>query len=144
MSDVVAETATSPDSGGGRRCRIAPFVALAVAAVIGALFWVLAGAKERGCFVEVNAHPSRLDLDDVHCRMAKDLGLKVAISTDAHSTRGLGNIVLSVGTARRAWARAADIVNTRPLNEILADPNSRRPATVVCYDQRGSTRAKLT
>ena len=35
---------------------------------------VLAGAKERGCFVEVNAHPSRLDLDDVHCRMAKDLG----------------------------------------------------------------------
>jgi DNA polymerase (family 10) len=79
---------------------------------------VLAGAKERGCFVELNAHPSRLDLDDVHCRMAKDLGLKVAISTDAHSTVGLGAMRFGVDQARRGWLEAEDVLNTRPWPEL--------------------------
>jgi DNA polymerase (family X) len=74
---------------------------------------VLRGAKERGCFLELNAHPSRLDLDDVHCRMAKDLGLRIAISTDAHSTMGLGTMRFGIGQARRGWIEAGDVLNTR-------------------------------
>jgi DNA polymerase (family 10) len=84
---------------------------------------VLAAAKKRGCILEVNAHPSRLDLDDVHCRMAKDIGLKVAISTDAHSTFGLGAMRFGVDQARRGWLEAEDVLNTRPwaeLKELLA------------------------
>ncbi|HEJ83600.1 MAG TPA: DNA polymerase/3'-5' exonuclease PolX, partial [Desulfobacteraceae bacterium] len=50
---------------------------------------IIKGAKERGCFLEINAHPDRLDLSDVHCKMAKDMGLKLAISTDAHSIADL-------------------------------------------------------
>jgi DNA polymerase (family 10) len=75
---------------------------------------ILEGAKARGCFLEVNAHPSRLDLDDVHCRAAKELGLKVAISTDSHSTIGLGAMRYGVDQARRGWLEPDDVLNTRP------------------------------
>lgn len=74
---------------------------------------VLAGAKERGCFVEINAHPSRLDLDDVQARAAKEIGLKLAISSDAHSTLGLQNLRFGVGQARRGWVEPEDVLNTR-------------------------------
>lgn len=76
---------------------------------------VMRAAKERGCFLEVNAHPSRLDLDDVHCRAAKEMGVKLAISTDAHSAVGLGAMRFGVDQARRGWLEAADVINTRPL-----------------------------
>jgi len=81
---------------------------------------VLEGAKARGCFVEVNAHPSRLDLDDVHCRAAKALGLKVSIATDAHSTMGLGAMRHGVDQARRGWLEADDVLNTRAWPELKA------------------------
>jgi DNA polymerase (family 10) len=74
---------------------------------------LLEGANARGCFVEVNAHPSRLDLDDTHCRAAKALGLRVAISTDAHSTVGLGAMRFGVDQARRGWLEPGDVLNTR-------------------------------
>jgi DNA polymerase (family 10) len=74
---------------------------------------VLEGAKERGCFVELNAHPTRLDLDDVHCKLAKELGLLIAIGTDAHSTVGLEVMRYGVGQARRGWLEAHDVLNTR-------------------------------
>jgi DNA polymerase (family 10) len=74
---------------------------------------VMAAAKERGCFLEVNAHPSRLDLDDVHCRAAKELGLKLAISTDSHSAIGLKAMRYGVDQARRGWLEAEDVLNTR-------------------------------
>lgn len=74
---------------------------------------VMKGALERGCFLELNAHPSRLDLDDVHCRAAKAIGLKVAISSDAHSTLGLANIRYGVDQARRGWLGPEDVINTR-------------------------------
>lgn len=76
------------------------------------------GAKERGCFLELNAHPARLDLDDIHCKQAKDIGLKVAISTDAHSTAGLNAMRFGIGQARRGWLEAKDVLNTRPLPEL--------------------------
>ncbi|WP_439155962.1 DNA polymerase/3'-5' exonuclease PolX [Yoonia sp.] len=70
-------------------------------------------AKERGCVLELNAHPIRLDLKDVHCRMAAEHGVPIAISTDAHSTGGLGNIRYGVDQARRGWLSAGDVVNTQ-------------------------------
>ncbi|HEU6444337.1 MAG TPA: PHP domain-containing protein [Gaiellaceae bacterium] len=81
-------------------------------------------ALETGTALETNGLPDRLDLKDEHVRRAVEAGIPIVVATDAHSTRGLGNIVLALGTARRGWATAADVVNTRPLEEILA---SRKP-----------------
>jgi DNA polymerase (family X) len=75
-------------------------------------------AREEGKAVEVNGLPDRLDLRDVHVRLAIESGVRIVCSTDAHSTRGLGNMQLSVGTARRGGATAADVLNTRPLSEL--------------------------
>jgi DNA polymerase (family X) len=77
-------------------------------------------ALEQGVAVEVNGLPSRLDLSGQHVREALDAGLEIVCSTDAHSVGGLGNMGLSVATARRGWATAAQVVNTRPLEAILA------------------------
>jgi DNA polymerase (family X) len=76
-------------------------------------------ALEHGVALEVNGLPDRLDLRGEHVREALRAGLQVVCSTDAHSTRGLGNMPLSVATARRGWATAADVVNTGPLEAIL-------------------------
>jgi DNA polymerase (family X) len=77
-------------------------------------------AVEEGIAVEVNGLPDRLDLSGEHVRDALRAGVQVVCSTDAHSLRGLGNMTLSVATARRGWAMAADVVNTQPLESILA------------------------
>jgi DNA polymerase (family 10) len=79
---------------------------------------VMKAAVERGCFLEVNGHPDRLDLDDVHCQMAKGMGLKLALSTDAHSTDDLDLMRFGVGQARRGWIEASDVINTRRLPEL--------------------------
>jgi DNA polymerase (family 10) len=76
-------------------------------------------ALETGIAVETNGLPDRLDLKDVYVRQAIEAGAPICCSTDAHSVRGLGNMALSVATARRGWATAANIVNTRPLAEVL-------------------------
>jgi DNA polymerase (family X) len=76
-------------------------------------------ALEQGVALEVNGLANRLDLSGEHVRDALGAGLRIVCSTDAHSTRGLANMELSVATARRGWATAADVVNTRPLSEIL-------------------------
>jgi DNA polymerase (family X) len=75
---------------------------------------------ETGTALETNGLPDRLDLKDEHIKRAIEAGVPIVASTDAHSTRGLGNIILALGTARRGWATASDIVNTRPLDRILA------------------------
>jgi DNA polymerase (family 10) len=74
---------------------------------------VIDGAKERGVALELNSHPARLDLDDVFCRLCKEIGVKLVISTDAHSTFGLDTIRFGVGQARRAWLERKDVLNTR-------------------------------
>ncbi len=74
---------------------------------------------ERGVAVEVNGLPDRLDLSGEHVREALRAGVRLVCSTDAHSERGLGNMVLSVATARRGWAGPADVLNTQPLEVIL-------------------------
>jgi DNA polymerase (family X) len=75
-------------------------------------------ALETGVAVEVNGLAPRLDLRDIHVRTAIDAGVPVVCSTDAHSVRGLGNMELAIATARRGWARAPDILNTRPLSKL--------------------------
>ncbi|MBI4756765.1 MAG: DNA polymerase/3'-5' exonuclease PolX [Betaproteobacteria bacterium] len=75
-------------------------------------------ARARGCFLELNAHPDRLDLLDTHCLMAKDEGVLVAINSDAHSREDFANLRLGIGQARRGWLAAADVLNTRALPEL--------------------------
>jgi DNA polymerase (family 10) len=76
-------------------------------------------ALEERVALEVNGLPLRLDLRGEHVRDALRAGVQIVCSTDAHSVRGLGNMALSVATARRGWATAAHVVNTRPLRAIL-------------------------
>ena len=79
---------------------------------------IMAAALERGCYLEVNAQPVRLDLNDRHCKMAKDMGVKVVISTDAHRTTDLDFMRFGVGQARRGWLEPEDVLNTRSLKEL--------------------------
>jgi DNA polymerase (family X) len=81
---------------------------------------VLARLAEQGRAVEVNGLAPRLDLRDEHVRLAREFGVAIVCSTDAHSTRGLENMELSVATARRGGAGPSDVLNTRPLDEVLA------------------------
>jgi len=77
-------------------------------------------AREEGVALEVNGLPDRLDLRGEHVRDALKAGVEIVCSTDAHSVRGLSNMALSVATARRGWATAGDVLNTRPLPALLA------------------------
>ncbi len=81
---------------------------------------VLDAAKKNGVAVECNAYPDRLDLNDVHLRMARERGVKVVISTDAHSTTHFRMMKYGVITARRGWLEKKHVLNTLPLNEFLA------------------------
>jgi len=87
---------------------------------------VMRGAVERGCYLELNAQPDRLDLTDVHCRLAKQLGLKVAISTDAHAAIELDFMRFGVDQARRGWLEPDDVLNTRQLGELRTLLRRRR------------------
>jgi DNA polymerase (family 10) len=86
---------------------------------------VVETALRTGVALEVNGLPPRLDLRDEHVRLAVEAGAEIVCSTDAHSVLGLGNMELSVHTARRGWATAANVVNTRPLGELLARRRGR-------------------
>jgi DNA polymerase (family 10) len=76
---------------------------------------IIRAARARGCFLELNAHPERLDLLDIHCQMARDEEVLVAISSDAHSIQDFGNLLYGVGQARRGWLEKKDVLNSRPL-----------------------------
>lgn len=75
-------------------------------------------ALETGLALETNGLPDRLDLSGPEVKLAVEAGVPICASTDAHSIRGLGNMRLAIATARRGWATAADVVNTRPLDEL--------------------------
>jgi DNA polymerase (family X) len=79
---------------------------------------VMEGALDRGCFLEVNAQPVRLDLDDVYCKMAKEIGVKLSIATDAHRPSELAYMRFGVGQARRGWLEPGDVLNTRPWDDL--------------------------
>ncbi|RKZ34730.1 DNA polymerase/3'-5' exonuclease PolX [bacterium] len=75
-------------------------------------------ARDNNCFLELNSHPDRLDLNDIHCKMAKQMGVKIAISTDAHSINGLDYMRYGIGQGRRGWLEPHDVINTRTLSEL--------------------------
>jgi DNA polymerase (family 10) len=79
---------------------------------------VLEVAGEEGVALEVNAMPERLDLNDRACRLAKEAGVRLAISTDAHVATHLANVRNGVWVARRGWLAPEDVVNTRPLEDL--------------------------
>ncbi|MDP1707991.1 MAG: DNA polymerase/3'-5' exonuclease PolX [Gammaproteobacteria bacterium] len=81
---------------------------------------IIRHARERGCFLEINAHPERLDLLDIYAQMAKEEGVLVAINSDAHSANQFDNLRFGVGQARRGWLEKGDVLNTRPLKELRA------------------------
>ncbi|HEY2372487.1 MAG TPA: PHP domain-containing protein [Gaiellaceae bacterium] len=80
---------------------------------------VIEVALEEGVALETNGLPPRLDLRDVEVRLAVEAGVQIVCSTDAHSVRGLDNMRLSVATARRGWATATNVLNTRGADEVL-------------------------
>jgi DNA polymerase (family 10) len=81
---------------------------------------VVARAVETGTALEINSQPDRLDMRDVHARLAGEAGVLVPVTTDAHSTGALGYRELGVAQARRAWLTKEQVLNTRPWREIAA------------------------
>ena len=80
---------------------------------------ILNAAAETGVALEINAHPSRLDLDDVYARHAKELGIPISINTDAHSEEDFDMLFYGVATARRAWLTKKDVINAWPKKKLL-------------------------
>jgi len=80
---------------------------------------LMEAAKKYGKALEINAYFERLDLDDVHCRKAKEMGVRVGIGTDAHHLDQMWMISLGVAVARRGWLEAKDVLNTLSLKEML-------------------------
>lgn len=76
-------------------------------------------AKLYGVAMELSAYPDRLDLNDVHCRLAKDMGIKIALGTDSHSASQLDNMRWGVYIARRGWLEKSDVLNTLPVEKLL-------------------------
>jgi len=81
---------------------------------------IIRHARTRGCYLELNAHPERLDLLDSYCQLAKEEGVRVVISSDAHSIQDFQNLKYGIGQARRGWLEKDDVLNTCPLKELRA------------------------
>lgn len=79
---------------------------------------VIAAARDLGCHLEVNSQPDRLDLNDNHIHAAKQAGVTLAISTDAHPVDAFECIRFGVDQARRGWLAADDVINTRSLTDL--------------------------
>ncbi len=79
---------------------------------------VVAKAAETGTFLEINAQPNRLDIRDVHARLAGEAGVKVVVNTDAHEVRALKHMEIGIGQARRAWLTKEQVLNTRTWPQI--------------------------
>ncbi len=89
---------------------------------------ITSAARELNCWLEINAEPDRLDLNDIHAHMAKSKGVKIAVSTDAHSVNAFQYIRFGIDQARRAWLTADDVINTRGLAQLRKLLAQRRPA----------------
>ena len=81
---------------------------------------ILRRAAETGTALEINAWPNRLDLNEEHARRAKELGVRLVINTDSHSADQLAYLRYGVEVARRAWLEPRDVLNTLPLERLLA------------------------
>jgi len=81
---------------------------------------ILKAAAEHGTLIEINASPHRLDIDWIHCKRAKALGLQLVINPDAHETAELANLRFGIDVARRGWLEKKDVFNTQSLAEVTA------------------------
>ncbi|MFA4888990.1 MAG: DNA polymerase/3'-5' exonuclease PolX [Candidatus Omnitrophota bacterium] len=80
---------------------------------------ILKAARDTNTHLEINSFPRRLDMDSQHARRAKDMGVKIAVSTDAHSIDQLGAMQFGVAVARRGWLSCEDVINTLSLEKLL-------------------------
>ena len=80
---------------------------------------IIRKARDRGCFLELNSNPRRLDLYDIYCQVARAEGVLVSINSDAHSINDFNYLAFGVGQARRGWLEKDDVLNTRPLSQLL-------------------------
>jgi DNA polymerase (family 10) len=80
---------------------------------------VLKAAAETHTALEINAHPMRLDLDDPNARRARDMGIALAIDTDSHNESDFDVLFYGIATARRAWLKKEDVINTWPVERLL-------------------------
>jgi DNA polymerase (family 10) len=87
---------------------------------------VVAAALGAGAAVEINSQPHRLDLNDVHAKVARDRGVPIVISSDSHSRHGSGYLRWGIAVARRAWLRPEDVLNTQPFERFRASLRRRR------------------
>ncbi len=101
---------------------------------------VLDAARAHGVAMECNSTPDRLDLKDTYLHMAKDRGVKIVVSTDAHSTASLEFIRYGVQMARRGWLEKKDVLNTLPLEEFLGALRAK-PGASARAARRGTARA---
>src|SRR5262249_11988502 len=87
---------------------------------------VLQAAAKAGTMIEINANPHRLDLDWVHCKRAKALGVKIVINPDAHATDELAFTRFGVDVARRGWLEKADVFNSPATAQVAKELEKRR------------------
>jgi len=87
---------------------------------------VIAQAAKTGVYLEINAYPERMDIYDIHCKMAKEAGVKIAIGTDAHHTDQLAYMELGVCVARRGWLEKSDVINTLSFDKLVKALGTRR------------------
>ena len=81
---------------------------------------VMQAAAQAGVMIEINAHPQRLDLDWIHCKRARSLGVQIVVNPDAHNTRDIDLYRFGIDVARRGWLTKADVFNTRPVTQIAS------------------------
>ena len=79
---------------------------------------LIEAARERGCYLELNAQPQRLDLDDTHCRLARERGVLLSINSDSHRPEGFANLTYGINQARRGWLEKDDVLNTCRLSTL--------------------------
>ncbi|HZV06060.1 MAG TPA: DNA polymerase/3'-5' exonuclease PolX [Gemmataceae bacterium] len=89
---------------------------------------VLHAAAESGTMIEINAHPQRLDLDWIHCKRAKALGVKIVINPDAHNAGDIDLYRYGVDVARRGWLEKGDVFNTKSLADVTKALAARKPS----------------
>lgn len=79
---------------------------------------IIREAKQRGCYLELNAQPERLDLSDTYCQMAKNEGVLISVNSDSHNINGFDNLKYGIGQARRGWLESKNILNTHPFKQV--------------------------
>lgn len=87
---------------------------------------IIRHAKQRACFLELNSQPSRLDLTDIYCMMAKEEGVLISVNSDAHSVFDFDHVRFGIGQARRGWLEKENILNTRPVEQLMPILSSAR------------------